>query len=710
MVLSITDNGIHPQVPPDNDVSPLTQNTLFVDATYGATVGVADTPGLPWLTIQAAITAAVAGDKIVVAPGAYAESLVIDKDLFIDAAGVTGLTAAPDISSGTLTGRLGKIAYSANGCIVYGDSSDLDNGLCLESAFATGSTIAETFDINMTGANYDIVGRQLDLWTNANSRNVSFNGIGAEPAIITTTNTECFRQYTANNFTNLDIQNGASAIINGITARSGQDTSGSIQNVNASGMIDISGGAAKSTGDHQHISCFRWNAFGTVKNEAKMLDISAVNRMEIHSGNTKAIDITSCPAIILLAGTFDRSVTVRDAAAQITTDDKTVSFDGGLRGVGALTFDAAADGGVYDGGYVTEWTHNATVASERLALDNDILKNAFRISNSTFFFLGGSGTNHTVIESDVEVTHSNLEYTSTTQNKASGTAEFLGTYKHCNFKGATLAFGVPVSDNAKILNCSFTGFDSTLFPAIRGRNPLMNYGSATLFPTYFFTPNTLVFPMAVQPKESDGAGGRQVIADLTVFDATIYTLADQAAPGAGENLSNLEGLLVEMQVFQDGANIYGFGAGTWVIRSTATDAAVIDAALSAPGSDLVSLLETDESLIGMAAIDIDLEGTDLGTGFVGQEISVKVNQPEVRTVTADTLVEFNEKTIHADSTAGDVDVTCLPEANQQPFFIRKTVAGNNVIIKNDAGGTIFTLTSADQTVEVYSDGTTIFTR
>ena len=57
MVSIITDQGIHPQIPPDKDISPLTQNTLFVDATYGAPVGVADTPGLPWDTIQAAITA-----------------------------------------------------------------------------------------------------------------------------------------------------------------------------------------------------------------------------------------------------------------------------------------------------------------------------------------------------------------------------------------------------------------------------------------------------------------------------------------------------------------------------------------------------------------------------------------------------------------------------------------------------------------------------
>ncbi len=691
------------------DVSALfRQNTLFGDDTYGDNAtGVSDDPTKPFKTIGATITASAAEDLLDIAPGPYAEALVITKNLFVRALGVTGLTSI-DISAGVLTGRVGKIEYSANGCIIYGDSDDDDNGDCLKFAHAVGSTTSEAFKIKMTGANYDLGADQLDLFTNPNARNNSFEGIGASPAIITTSNATAFLDYTANSFKNIDIQNGAAFNRFGITPENNEDPSGSIKNVNASSVILLTSGTGKSTGDHEHITCFRWMVSGSGKNESKMIDISASDRIEIIAGNTKRVDISACPSGLVLAGTFDKRVDCKDEKSQPTTGNRTVTFTAGFYCAGVLLSDGPTQAGVYDAGYMV-MEHETSTLSQRGVFPFDILKNSFRLDKSRLFFLGGTGADPTIAESSFSLKNSDLRYTSIALNGDSGGIEFKGSCDFCDIEGVTGALGLAVSTGANVRHSSFHGFDATINPAIRGQNLLINYGAAT-FPTYFFTPNTLVYPLLKQPQESDGAGGRVAIADLTIFKQTIYLLADQAAPGAGENLSNLEGLLAEMQVFQDGANIYGFGAGTWVIRTTATDAAVIDALLSAPGSDLVSLTASFNSITGKAATGIDLEGTNLGGGFVGQEISVKVNQPEVRTVTADTQVLFNENTIHADSTAGDVDVTCLPEANQLPFFVRKTVAGNNVIIKNDAGGTIFTLTSADQTVEVYSDGTTIFTR
>lgn len=95
--------------------------TLVVSKAGNNAAGAASKYAAEFLTVQAAITAAVAGDTVVIRPGVYAESLTLKNG--VNLFGIPGVTLSPDASGGTLFNDGGS------GCTCM-----IDGGIDFESA------------------------------------------------------------------------------------------------------------------------------------------------------------------------------------------------------------------------------------------------------------------------------------------------------------------------------------------------------------------------------------------------------------------------------------------------------------------------------------------------------------------------------------------------------------------------------------------------
>ena len=101
----------------------------YVDTTNGASGHIGNNQGSPLDTISNAITAASAGDTIIVAAGAYAETLTIDKSLTIRGSGdgvvVTGVTTGATVTADNVTlEKLNLVSTDANSAILATSSTN----------------------------------------------------------------------------------------------------------------------------------------------------------------------------------------------------------------------------------------------------------------------------------------------------------------------------------------------------------------------------------------------------------------------------------------------------------------------------------------------------------------------------------------------------------------------------------------------------------
>jgi len=220
---------------------------------------------------------------------------------------------------------------------------------------------------------------------------------------------------------------------------------------------------------------------------------------------------------------------------------------------------------------------------------------------------------------------------------------------------------------------------------------------------YDATANQLYIELRAQPYQVSG-GVRSTVVSGTTFQVYLTKL--------GTSLTGAEGLEVEVETVELGSDVTvgteTFTAGTWVVRSTATDAAAIDAGLGTPGSDINSV---DDASIVMVnkVVTISLIDTDLGGSRLAPEI--RLTNPDTVTVTSTSYeVRASDRIILVDDdTAGGAVTLNFPAAANfgEPKIVKKLGTTGNVNSNTNVDGSTTLLSAQYATAEVVSDGTTL---
>jgi len=611
----------------------------------------------PFDLIAEALAASAVDDFISVAPGSYPEALVIPHNIFLQGLGVKDLVSI-DISSGRMLGRIWKWEFHAQGVIIYPDGDQLDNGLCLEFGFAVGVTQSvNRYGIGLIApGSYDIVDRRLDFSV-TNGSLIDVFGIGVEKPKIITTNFAVLLRPTLNNFDNLEHE--GDSLTRAMIQNDLVDYSGNATNLTTNGRIALSVGSSKFTGFAKNLlSAEVIFVIGTGSGE-NTGDISDI------FGGTLALDNYSGTASLTGSGSKITVGTIESGGVINFSDMTTIES---IVNPGTIDIKGLIQGGKTTGlgdndnlrttwkGNFTGFTHVPVSLPNEINWAGDLLTDEFVISNSKMRMLGGRGIDrHTLVDgarfNNVQFLYSLISGLGTGGARARS-CENKGIFNYCIIRrnlddaGDDVAF--PVSDGFIFTKGIFQDWDISGDPlkaAIVGRDLIVQYGlAASGF--WDFSEQKLVWELDQQPEEANPAGGYQLMASGTTFDATIYKVKTSTGDGDGD-LTLVKGLLVEMEVFEDTLDVHGLGVGTFVVRTTATDATLIDNTLSNPAADIDPDVGSDD-IIGMEAT-ITLTDTELNGAIVGQEITVITTAlPTAHDLggsehNADTLANLNSK-------------------------------------------------------------------
>jgi len=627
----------------------------------------------PFDLIGEGFTASSAGFIIVIAPGVYAEALVVPHDLFIDGDGATGMTSV-DLSSGDLSGQLGKLRYYAGGILIYPVSNAVTNGDCFEFALQVSSTTAKADEILLLSGTYDVGARDYDILGTTNASNVSFIGVGAKKAHIITSAGELFIDPVDNDFTNLTLE----ALAGGSGIRVNNSTCNSkITHVDIIGqfLMSTSNGTFNGSVQTMTVSGFL-SANSAQTDNGSIHNLSVVGNVTLknYAGNAHIMNADT----LILEGDMSGNI-VYDKGEIKFADDITGSVKGIRTDSQMIATGVPA--------ILINLSDSHFIRNLGSTFQNQIIKAASKYTNckAQAFFQRNSFIEEGVLFE--RVTHEIL-------NTDAAAVENKGNFVFNHFIHDGMSntrTGLAVSTGAHIHNSIFEGYSGEF--AIRGRELLgsgapTGYGSATLFALYDATGNRFALPLSSEPQKSDGAGSGTISTMVgDTFDARVIQFNDQSSPTAGEELSNLEGFVFEVTVIEDvdttpadgSTDIFGFsttvGVSIFVIHSTAQDATEIENLLSNPASDLTS--NTLISFMAQAAT-ITMTDVTLGGGLIAPEISIIGDVSGTKTVTLiadDTVINMtgsNKLSLDSDSgTATDRTFS---------FDLASLVAGQDYII------------------------------
>jgi hypothetical protein len=612
-------------------------NIVYVDP---ENIGVGCKPGnglegSPYGTLQEALDNSTTGDLIWGPPGDYSTGtggadLVVPHDVYVNIPGATGIGSI-DISAGRIKGRIGKIEYNETGCIIHADSNYADNGACLKLAMLVGVTQNTTrWAVGMTGgAEYHYPDATLQWsdgvdFSTTNSDLLDLYGIGVSRPVLTgpaggnlTFQVGSFALDWEGSFKNFEILGTFSTGI-----RPNTNWTGEFSDIKVVGATcGLSGGTHTFNGQ-----CVNVETTGTVFVTGSGATNGALNSGSIKGLNCARITMGSFSGHLeLLSGDIDVNDDVTSDALIELHENASVSVENN----GTEIFDALVKCGSHneflgrvDGlepqrikGRFFGVSQNVNIPASNgiQSFGRNYFTEDFSLRDSLIgnFGLGaGSVGVHGVIERSK---FDNVRFVTSWTAHDYKQLENFGIFDHCVFEQrediVNNDITIPVTDGAKFVKCTFKNFGGD---AIRGWNPLDTYGDgAPNTALWDFSEQKLVLPCSTQPLKSDGAGTRAPMPSGTTFNATIY---NDSGLGAG-----LVGLFVEFEVFDD--------AGTWVIRSTATNAIEIDNALGNPVADIIGN-QADDFQIGIEATITMIDCVFCNGGTVGQEITFSLDSFE----------------------------------------------------------------------------------
>jgi len=683
-------------------------NTLYVDPNTAA----------GYTTIQAAFTAASDGDVVLVAPGDYTGegtlSVPAGVTLYVEGRGTT-IAGVDFNTTGTLIGRLGQIEWHANGAIVSpveSASVNGDNALIAWNAGRTNGS-SERFAVGLVGAaRYDFVNATLTTANGVfdmnatNAHFVDFYGIGVlKPEIYHATAGRGFDLNGSADAPQLKLRNltlnfpALNAI--GIYLQGNNDNC-FFEDVDVE-ADDAYLGNNGGTGSTSRLYRCRFHGlfrFFKATSTAVLSDVSAADMYLLTSfdgvANISGGGLVRMPT----NGTMNGDIVVSGSTTVVLSSGLTMA--GALSGLGSVGLSASSNG-VFNIKNFTPASTNNLIENGGVAQDGSFFDN---ISGKTSFMNGKAYVEDGAVwrngTQDISAGSTYQFNQSVVENK--------GQYNDFLFIGNNTEIeGFPVSDGAELQRVSFQDYATY---AVQGRNILNSTAWGSTGGAKYNGSDTVTFHLSAEPQKGDGAGGKTGMGG-DIFDLGIHQMP---VVGGGQDMSALEGRVFEFEVHQDVAGTYGYGAGAWVLRSTATDASEIATLLGASPLETGGGSNTTRS--GIAAL-VTLLNVDLGGASMGPEIKPtyisSITGTGVTDISADYMVNGADSVVHVDASSGAVDISCFPAANQPPLTIKVVDATNNVTITPDGAETIdgaasFVLTTLNETVTVYSDGSNLFIR
>lgn len=609
--------------------------TLYVDAGNTADGSEDGSAEHPFDLIAEAITASSTLNVINIAPGTYPEVLVIPHKLYFHAQAALGITSI-DISTAGISGHVGKIEFSfTTGCIIHSDDSATDNADCLDFAVATGLTQSgNRFAIGLTSAGtYDWEAHSSVLFNliSGNGPLIDVYGIGATPPLLTKTSGAFFQLGTgSNSFQNLELVltggGASSTVINAVLIGDG-DISDIITNHNI--VLATTGG--KWNGTSRHVICAQMKLSGDAYSVGSVTELHILESfgesltvgnfngiLQMISGELKIdgellstahIDLTSNSSLVISVSAIDDVKCI----IKCGQSEEGISPIGNLRSIlsGRWT-------GVRHSSLTT-----SSLKAFRFAPDVEISNSKFTLPFQALNILGVFAT----IPPGVRFEHSTFFFPSAggTIGKQIAGSVNAGHYTFCNFDAEDATTNIfPVSDGMVLDHCVFSGWRQVTLPVdavLRGWDLLLNSIDATVGTFYDATNDRIVFSLLGQPSEFDGTDDISLIASGSTFTGTIY-MVGQA--GTGDDITAVEGALVNFEVFDDG--------GTWKLRSLASSSTLLDDLLGNPGSDLTA--QFGNSAVGFEAA-VTFNNVILNGALIGQEVTVSYGDIRHETMTLD---------------------------------------------------------------------------
>ena len=672
--------------------------TLFADAANTGDPSEDGSIQHPFDLGQEAIDASSVNNLIVFAPGTYAENLVFPHDLHVDGHGVKGLLSI-NISSGAPDGMLGDIEYHSTGAIIHGGTNAIANGNLAIFAGLVGGTQSNPYSLGLIPGTYDLGTQQFKFDDDGQSV-LSIYGAGIEPPELISTITILASFAGNQSFQNLRLTVPLVGTY-ALQGKSGQTITGIFKDIYSNGRIGLSTDAAFD-GIADNIDTDGQIMFGGsgITHNGVLTNLKARDAQGVEiSGNTSTSfvceviqggvqlsgSMTSGAGHIFMADGADLSakagtiVTGKIVGQKITEVIPAGDWTIPVSGIDSATYLISA-GKVCKSGSIIEDSKGQRLARSGSAFEAGVIFRRLSLTESTAVNqLGASIDNKATF---IDLDHNTVDTGST---------------------------GFAVSSGAKIYDSAFrgrAGLANEFAPNVIGRDLLAEWGFASGTYSYLAASNELVFHLSTQP------GGAVLISTGTTFDA-ILRKTDAGFSGA-------KGEIYEFTVIQDGANTFGFGVNEWVLHTTATDSARLDADLGVPGSDIVSTSRPEQAMIGIAAtITVDSATTFEGKPF-GNEITLTDDSTGTKIVTLtadDTIISMSGfKILRLDSdnvTATDRTFSFDPSSllaggTYTVYFIDATNAAEWIDGGVDSAKLSATMTfGEDDTIQFIYDGTTI---
>jgi len=738
-------------------------NTLFVDAVYGDNATAqADNPNRPYQTIGAAETAAGAFDKLSIAPANYPEAFAPTKDLFVDGAGATGLTSI-NLSSGSLDGRIGQYIYTERSVdVIPVNNSNNQNGDNLIFAYNSGATampaaaalsntnrftvtpldgiynIVNTKQISISDF-VDIVGDDVPSFKPLLSLD-SISGLDSVyrpgaiiqgPAdgtlsLLLGDGTTDFRMKNVSVFTTRTTGTGREAI------RFENTASATTENILLDGVHFISNAGTGHTilnfvnsGFNGLINNCASYRNGTLGSSATIIQFNGDSDVDIiesfigqvsntghtHTGRIKRsylIGTSNNWGGWTMAGVYEDTRTSIIAgqftgrAVNCTFGTQTFggtgfinsglwigcNFEGTLQGVGTLN-------GTFMGNCDVSNSVSVSMVNSAVYQDCKISGNHQTNLKST-----DAGSNSARYYKCIHDTYP----TTTNSNPSVPTGLLSGELVDCIILNNN---NIPARTNAKHIRCHFRG------------SGIVGTDSASFNGCTFDS-------LGLSKSLAAGLGNFRMrpIERSKLLAGTECTLVFNLN---GVNAGVDEGTTNFSDYFQvgDGIDVINVGSeydGEFTIASV-----VYTSSNRISVTYVNAAVTVDESTIGTSGtchnttrlsgrpevLSCVFNGDNDDDAYVlskWMQLNGRNNSFDgalVRDVSADYTAIPRDTHISADSTSGDVDVTLLPEDRQQEITIRKSVAANSVLVKDDSGSTVFTMTASNESVALYSDGTNL---
>lgn len=678
-------------------LNPLATKQVFVDGALGNdTIARVNDPNRPFATISAAITAASAGDKIVIAPGAYAEALTINKDLHFDGEGVTGITDI-DLSSASAYGRIGMFEFGENFIKIFSTDSGATNGANYLIAQAAARTMTP-YGAALSDANrVNLIPVSGTFTFSAHVLHYDFINVIGEGNPRIEASGYSFPHYIGGDgvpdktrYEGLDITcssmnySGSMEIYNCKVTGMVQ----SYQTATWTGVIDNLIVSRLTFGDTSSTST------GTIRNvlQDSSLAGAAANYCYGFAG-----DISDCifenglqlNATCVISGNF------QNVRASYMTFITGCSITGTFQNVKSSSLGTSSNARV--AGTLKDCYLEGLAGGGTGGL---ISTSTFVADNCRFANLWGGQSNGTGLAQYEGLFMACFFNLSSITPEASRDAIIKAKFVGCVFYGGSdgRESGMPAADDASFIKCAWTNFEDATpdeaYTELFGRDILHRFGHASTGWVYDHTANKLTIALNAQPTKNWDGGSETKFTDTETFVARI---TQAAGTGAGDDMTALEGLVVTFTVVDDTGS-----SGNWLLEST--DAS-LDTALGAPGSNLTTGGASNTGLIAIAA-DITVKNCEFDIGIEPELTNVALAS-KTKSVSADHVVSFGEKALFVDASAASRSVTLLPAKVQEEIYIyaSDTNSGANTItIYADDGTTsVATLTADDKWVRVVGD-------